>query len=96
MIKTKAARRKLTNKKAFKTACRDAKIENLQRKDLRKWGTTRLVAALRGYGIPELHGMAITGHTKISTFQWYLNTDRDTVTAAAAALDARRKKKEKK
>lgn len=80
-----------SNKKAFQTACREAQITNLQRKDLRKWGTTRLVAALRKAGIPELHGMVITGHTRISTYQWYLNTDRATVTAAADALDAQRK-----
>lgn len=79
-----------SNKRAFKTACTKAGIQDLQRKDLRKWSTTRLVAALRKYGIPELHGMAITGHTKISTFQWYLNTDRETVKSASDALDAQR------
>ena len=82
-----------SNKKAFSTACRNAGIENLQRKDLRKWGTTRLVAALRRHNIPELHGMTITGHTRISTYRWYLNTDRETVTAAGAALDAERNQK---
>ena len=79
-----------SNKRAFKTACRLAGVADLQRKDLRKWGTTRLVAALRKAGIPELHGMTITGHTKIATYQWYLNTDRQTVTAAGEALDAQR------
>jgi integrase len=84
-----------SNKKAFSTACRKAGIENLQRKDLRKWSTTRLVTALRRHGIPELHGMAITGHTRIATYKWYLNTDRATVTAAGDALDAERKQKQK-
>src|SRR5262249_47597536 len=32
-----------TNRKAFATACRLAGIRNLQRKDLRKWATTRYV-----------------------------------------------------
>jgi integrase len=78
----------LDNKKAFRHACRDAGIENLLRKDMRHWGTTRLVAALRKAGIPELHGMVITGHTRVATYMRYITTDRVTVQAARDALAA--------
>lgn len=83
------------NKRAFNAACADANIKNLLRKDLRHWGTTRLVEALRRAGIPELHGMVITGHTRVATFMRYITTDRATVQAAGQALAALRGAREK-
>ncbi len=84
-----------SNKTAFATACRDANIQNLQRKDLRKWGVTRLATALRAAGIPDIHGMAITGHTVLKTYTDYVITDQTVVDTARLALDALREAKAK-
>lgn len=80
-----------SNRKAFATACRLAGIKDLQRKDLRKWATTRYVAGARRAGIPENQVMTVTGHTKFETFRWYLLTDQETVRSLGDALDAQRK-----
>jgi len=84
-----------SNRKAFATACRKAGIKNLQRKDLRKWATTRYVAGARRAGIPENQVMTMTGHTKFETFRWYLLTDRETVRSLGEALDTNREKNKK-
>jgi integrase len=85
-----------SNKKAFHSACKDAGIEDLQRKDLRKWATTRMVRALHAAGMPDTQTMVITGHSQFKTFQGYVITDRATVQAARDALDAVKKKGEQK
>lgn len=82
-----------SNRKAFSTACRLAGIKDLQRKDLRKWATTRYVAGARRAGIPENQVMTVTGHTKFETFRWYLLTDKETVRSLGDALDAERESK---
>ena len=82
-----------SNKTAFNTACRRAGIQNLQRKDFRKWGTTRLVQALRQAGIAEIHAMKVTGHTQFKTFESYVITDREIVRDAGRALEVLRERK---
>lgn len=83
-----------SNKTAFFAACREAGIANLQRKDLRKFSTTRLVAALEAAGIHHIHGMAITGHTQEKTFRTYIVTGKAMAQEVAAALEAWQQRKQ--
>ncbi len=84
-----------SNKTAFFAACEEAGIHDLQRKDLRKFGTTNLVAAFVKAGIPEKHAMAITGHTQEKTFQSYIITAKKVVQSAGEALEKYRLEKTK-
>ena len=85
-----------SNEVGFANAVRDAGLVNLMRRDLRHWGTTRLVDALAKAGLSDKHGMKITGHTVEKTFRRYLRTDKEIVRAAGAALDELRRLKDRK
>jgi len=59
-------------RKAFESACRDAKIDDLQFRDLRSTGATRMVLA----GNAESQVMKVTRHTQLKTFlEHYSNVD---------------------
>lgn len=75
---------KNTIKRAWKTACRQAKIEDLRFHDLRHTAITRLVAT----GLPSAEIMKISGHRQISTFLKYVNPKTDAVQRAASLLSA--------
>lgn len=63
---------KFDYKRSFTSACRDAGIEDLQFRDLRSTGATRMVLA----GNAESQVMKVTRHTRLSTFvQHYTNVD---------------------
>jgi integrase len=70
-------------KKAFRSACREAKITDLRFHDLRHTATTRLVQA----GAPPSITMKMTGHTQFSTFARYVNPDHNAAREAASFLD---------
>lgn len=77
---------------AWKSLLKDAKVQNVQRKDLRHWGTTRLVKALKQANIPEMTGMDITGHTQFKTYRGYVNKSPEDVRQAGRALQNYRPK----
>lgn len=76
-----------SNKKAFLATLEDAGLSNIQRRDLRHWGTTRLVSALAKAGISDKIGMQITGHKQEKTYRRYINKREENVRAVAVALD---------
>lgn len=76
--------------KAWTTACRLAKIENLQFKDLRHWATTSMVNT----GLPDKQIMKITGHTQEKTFRRYITTEKEVVQDVGTALEEMRRAKE--
>jgi integrase len=73
-----------TIKRAWKTACREAKIEELNFHDLRHTAITRLVAT----GLPSAEIMRISGHKQAKTFLRYVNPKADTLRRAASMLSA--------
>lgn len=73
-----------TIKRAWKTACREAGIDDLHFHDLRHTATTRFIRA----GVPQSEAMKITGHSQMKTFQRYMNLTNESVTASANLLDA--------
>lgn len=75
-------------KKAFTTACKKAKIEDLKFHDLRHTATTRMVEA----GILPAQVMKATGHTQYATFSRYVNPDGDSAARSAALLDDHNKR----
>ena len=70
-------------KHAFTSACKVAEIENLRPHDLRHTAITRMIQG--GIAIAEV--MKISGHTQLTTFARYVNTDEDTANRVATALD---------
>lgn len=70
-------------KRSFTTACRKAGIENFRFHDLRHTATTRMVQA----GVLPAEVMKQTGHTQWTTFNRYLNVDRDSARRIAEILD---------
>ena len=71
-------------KRAFASACEDAKITDLRFHDLRHCATTRLVETK---ALHTIEAMAITGHQQQTTFQRYVNPQDETARRAAEALD---------
>lgn len=69
--------------KAWKTACREAKIDDLHYHDLRHTFATRITEA----GTPMGLAMKLTGHSQTSTFQRYNNTTDDAARSVAKLLD---------
>lgn len=69
--------------KAWKTACSEAKIDDLHYHDLRHTFATRITEA----GTPMGLAMKLTGHTQTSTFQRYNNTTDDAARSVAKLLD---------
>jgi integrase len=74
---------KNTIKRAWKTACRLADIEDLHFHDLRHTAVTRLVAT----GLPSAEIMKISGHRQANTFLRYVNPKTDTLHRAASMLN---------
>jgi integrase len=72
-----------TVKTSFAGACRDAEIDNFRFHDCRHTAITRMIQA----GMPPLQVMKISGHTQMTTFSRYVNTDNDTARNIATALD---------
>jgi len=68
-------------KRAFRTACQNAKIENLRFHDIRHTFVTRKVR--EGWDYKRI--MAITGHKTFAVFQWYNNPSEEDVKEGVAA-----------
>lgn len=73
-----------TVKTAFAAACRKAGIEGFRLHDARHTAITRMIQG----GMPPMEVMKISGHTQMTTFARYVNTDSHAAQRAAAALDA--------
>lgn len=73
-----------TIKRAWKTACSYAGVEDLHFHDLRHTAITRLVAA----GLPSAEIMKISGHRQANTFLRYVNPKSDALRRAAELLSA--------
>lgn len=81
------------HKKAWKALKADAGIsDDLQLRDLRGWGTSRIAKALAAADLPWEWGMKATGHSQVKTYQRYIKTDEDIARQTGEAL----KKIEKK
>jgi integrase len=80
-------------KKAWKALKKEAKIsDDLQLRDLRGWGTSKIARALAANNLPWQWGMKATGHTQTKTYERYLKTDEEIARQTGEAL----KKIEKK
>jgi integrase len=80
------------NKRAWKKLKEEAGVsDDLQLRDLRGWGTTRIAAAIEAAKMPWQFGMKITGHTQERTYRRYLKTGED---VARRVGEAMKKKKE--
>ncbi len=77
-------------KRSFGSACKAAGIERLRFHDLRHTCVTRLIEA----GLQHTEAMKVSGHTKLSMLNRYLNVNLDTSRRAADALDALRTQRE--
>lgn len=75
------------HKKAWKAAKKAAGIsDDLQLRDLRGWGTSRIAKALAAAGLPWQWGMKATGHTQSKTYERYLKTDEEVALQTGEAL----------
>ena len=75
-------------KKAWKSIKKLAGItDDLQLRDLRGWGTTRIARALAGANLPPEWGQKTTGHTQIKTYLRYIKTDEDVAQQTGKALE---------
>jgi integrase len=74
-------------KKAWKAVKKAAKItDDLQLRDLRGWGTSRIARALAAAGLPWEWGQKTTGHTQVRTYQRYIKTDEEVARQTGEAL----------
>jgi integrase len=69
-------------KRAFKTACRAAGLEDFHFHDLRATAITRMIRA----GVPHTEVMKLSGHSVMKTFMKYLNPKGDAIANAVAML----------
>jgi integrase len=77
-----------SHKTAWKNVKEAAKItDDLQLRDLRGWGTSRMVKALAKKKLPAEWGMKITGHTQVKTFQRYIKTDEQVAHETRQAME---------
>lgn len=75
------------HKKAWQGVKIDAGIsDDLQLRDLRGWGASRMAKALAQAGLPWEWGMKATGHSQIKTYQRYLKTDEDVARQTGEAM----------
>jgi integrase len=75
------------HKRAWGTLKRKAGIsDDLQLRDLRGWGTTRIAKALVAARLPWQWGMKTTGHTQTKTYERYLKTDEEVARQTGEAL----------
>ena len=77
-------------KRAWKTVCKRASIDDLQFKDLRHWAVTRITIALAESRISQKFGMKVTGHTREETYRRYIKIDIATTQAVGRALERQR------
>ena len=62
------------HKKAWKAVKKEAGItDDLQLRDLRGWGTSRIAKALAAAQLPWQWGMKATGHTQTRTYERYIS-----------------------
>jgi integrase len=81
------------NKTAWKTLKEKVGIsDDLQLRDLRGWGTTRIAQALASANLPWQWGMKATGHTQTKTYERYLKTDKEIARKTGEALKKFNKK----
>jgi integrase len=81
------------HKKAWKAVKKAAGIsDDLQLRDLRGWGTSKIARALAANNLPWQWGMKATGHTQTKTYERYLKVDEEVARQTGEAL----KKIEKK
>jgi hypothetical protein len=74
-------------KKAWRGVKKDAGIsDDLQLRDLRGWGTSRIARALAARNLPSEWGMKTTGHTQVKTYQRYIKTDEEVARETGEAL----------
>lgn len=71
-----------TIKTAFASACKDAGIEDLRFHDFRHTAITRMIQA----GLSPVIVQKVSGHSKFSTFQGYVNPDKSAVVNVANEL----------
>ena len=75
------------HKKAWKAVKKEAGItDDLQLRDLRGWGTSRIAKALAAAQLPWQWGMKATGHTQTRTYERYIKTDEDIAKQTGEAL----------
>lgn len=75
------------HKRAWATLKRKAGIsDDLQLRDLRGWGTTRIAQALAAAKLPWQWGMKATGHTQTKTYERYIKTDEEIARQTGEAL----------
>jgi len=75
------------HKKAWKAVREEAGISgDLQLRDLRGWGTSRIAKALAAAHLPPEWGMKTTGHTQAKTYRRYIKTDEDVARQTGEAL----------
>jgi integrase len=70
-------------KRSFEGARKDAGLDDFRFHDLRHTAITRMIQR----GIGPLEVMKISGHTQMTTFLRYVNTNEQTAVRAAAAVD---------
>jgi integrase len=74
-------------RKAWEAVKKKAGVsDDLQLRDLRGWGTSRLARALAAAQLPWQYGMKATGHTQEKTYRRYLKTDEETAQQIGEAL----------
>lgn len=73
-----------TVKRAFGSACRDAKIADFRFHDCRHTAITRMIQA----GLSPMEVMKISGHSQMNTFARYVNPDSHAVNRIADVLTA--------
>jgi integrase len=79
--------RQYDHKKAWKAIKKLAGItDDLQLRDLRGWGTSRIARALAAADLPWEWGMKATGHTQTRTYQRYIKTDEEVARQTGEAL----------
>lgn len=80
--------RQVAHKKAWKSLKKEAKInDDLQLRDLRGWGTTKMARAIEAAKLPPQYGMKITGHTQEKTYRRYLKSDIETAKEIGRAME---------
>jgi integrase len=85
--------RQCAHKTAWKSIKKAAGIsDDLQLRDLRGWGTTRMARAIEAAKLPPQYGMKVTGHTQEKTYRRYLKSDLETVKEIGEAMEKLEKK----
>jgi integrase len=81
------------HKTAWKKLKEEAEIgDDLQLRDLRGWGTSRIAKALAAADLPWEWGMKATGHTQTKTYQRYIKVDEEIARQTGEALKKFKKK----